>query len=73
MREQSRLDVQITLKELVSDALMFEFFFFSILAICKKNQHSEGSRCVTETSTVKNNRRRKIIKSGGFWDDCGEL
>ena len=37
MREQSRLHVQITLKELVSDALMFGFFF-SILAICKKNQ-----------------------------------
>ena len=31
MREQTRLRVQITLKELVSDVLMFGFF--SILAI----------------------------------------
>ena len=33
MREQSRLHVQITLKELDSDVLMFGFF--SILAIMK--------------------------------------
>ena len=48
-------------------------FFFRFWPYVRKTNHSEGSRCVTETSTVKNSRRRKIIKSGGFWDDCGEL
>ena len=50
MREQSRLHVQITLKELDADALMFilDFFFHF------KTNHSEvktgkGSRCVTES------------------------
>ena len=58
MREQSRLHVQITLKELVLDALMFGFlllllFFFRSRPYVRKTNHSEGSRCVTETSTVK--------------------
>ena len=40
MREQSCLDVQITLKELVSDVLMFGFFFHFGHYVRKTN-HSE--------------------------------
>ena len=51
MREQSRLHVQITLKERAPDVLMFGFFFL-FWPLCKKNQSlrskdSKGSRCVT--------------------------
>ena len=77
MREQSRLHVQITLKELVLDALMFGFlflfFFFSISAICKKNQSLRRKPLRDRNKYSQKSRRRKIIKSGGFWDDCGEL